>query len=141
MRKVERNDRCPCGSGLKYKRCCLPYHELIAWPPTPEALMRSRFSAYVVGHAQHLYRTTHPDNPAVKEVPQDRYLRETVAYCKDVEFIALTIHGTWEADESTMAQVEFTAQYITSGEAGAFSERSNFVLLADRWVYHSGREV
>ena len=23
MRKVGRNDPCPCGSGLKYKRCCL----------------------------------------------------------------------------------------------------------------------
>jgi preprotein translocase subunit SecA len=22
--KVQRNDPCPCGSGLKYKRCCLP---------------------------------------------------------------------------------------------------------------------
>ncbi|QQO18200.1 SEC-C domain-containing protein [Bradyrhizobium diazoefficiens] len=22
--KIGRNDRCPCGSGLKYKRCCLP---------------------------------------------------------------------------------------------------------------------
>jgi len=24
MAKVGRNDPCPCGSGLKYKRCCLP---------------------------------------------------------------------------------------------------------------------
>ncbi|WP_369523736.1 SEC-C metal-binding domain-containing protein [Novacetimonas hansenii] len=23
-RKVGRNDPCPCGSGLKYKKCCLP---------------------------------------------------------------------------------------------------------------------
>lgn len=25
--KVGRNDPCPCGSGKKYKRCCLPIHE------------------------------------------------------------------------------------------------------------------
>jgi tetratricopeptide (TPR) repeat protein len=25
--KVGRNDACPCGSGQKYKRCCLPLHE------------------------------------------------------------------------------------------------------------------
>src|ERR1700687_1888322 len=24
MQKVGRNDPCPCGSGKKYKRCCLP---------------------------------------------------------------------------------------------------------------------
>ncbi len=27
MNQIGRNDRCPCGSGLKYKRCCLSKHE------------------------------------------------------------------------------------------------------------------
>jgi protein O-GlcNAc transferase len=27
MAKVGRNDPCPCGSGKKYKKCCLPLHE------------------------------------------------------------------------------------------------------------------
>jgi len=27
MTNVGRNDPCPCGSGKKYKRCCLPLHE------------------------------------------------------------------------------------------------------------------
>src|ERR1700674_2951403 len=27
MAKIGRNDRCPCGSGQKYKRCCLPRDE------------------------------------------------------------------------------------------------------------------
>ncbi len=27
VRKVNRNDPCPCGSGKKYKKCCLPHHE------------------------------------------------------------------------------------------------------------------
>lgn len=103
--------------------------------------MRSRFSGYVVGDAQHLYRTTHPDNPAVKEVPRERYVEETIDYCKEVEFVKLTIQGTWEPDEDGVAMVEFTAEYIVDGGAGAFTERSNFVQLADRWVYHSGREV
>ncbi|HHQ4575443.1 SEC-C metal-binding domain-containing protein [Aeromonas hydrophila] len=22
MKKIGRNEKCPCGSGLKYKRCC-----------------------------------------------------------------------------------------------------------------------
>jgi len=26
-KKVGRNDPCPCGSGKKYKRCCLPKEE------------------------------------------------------------------------------------------------------------------
>ena len=32
MEKVGRNDPCPCGSGKKYKKCCLPLHqESSAW--------------------------------------------------------------------------------------------------------------
>lgn len=27
MGKLGRNQRCPCGSGRKYKRCCLPLHD------------------------------------------------------------------------------------------------------------------
>jgi len=35
MTKVGRNDPCPCKSGLKYKRCCLPKHEAEARAPRP----------------------------------------------------------------------------------------------------------
>jgi hypothetical protein len=30
MAKIGRNDPCPCGSGQKYKRCCLPREEAAA---------------------------------------------------------------------------------------------------------------
>ena len=30
MAKIKRNDPCPCGSGQKYKRCCLPRDEAAA---------------------------------------------------------------------------------------------------------------
>jgi tetratricopeptide (TPR) repeat protein len=30
MAKIGRNDPCPCGSGQKYKRCCLPHDEAAA---------------------------------------------------------------------------------------------------------------
>jgi hypothetical protein len=30
MTKIGRNDPCPCGSGQKYKRCCLPRDEAAA---------------------------------------------------------------------------------------------------------------
>ncbi len=30
MSKIGRNDPCPCGSGKKYKRCCLRQHEAAA---------------------------------------------------------------------------------------------------------------
>jgi tetratricopeptide (TPR) repeat protein len=44
MAKIGRNDPCPCGSGQKYKRCCLPRDEAaaaaerVAAPPPDAAL-------------------------------------------------------------------------------------------------------
>ncbi|MEW6591822.1 MAG: SEC-C metal-binding domain-containing protein, partial [Pseudomonadota bacterium] len=39
---------CPCGSGRLLEQCCARYHAGEA-APDAEALMRSRYSAYVFG--------------------------------------------------------------------------------------------
>ncbi len=53
---------CPCGSALPYGTCCAPW--LNGWAgnrhaPTAEALMRSRYSAYVMGLPDYLLATWH----------------------------------------------------------------------------------
>ncbi|MFG6303320.1 YchJ family protein, partial [Corynebacterium hesseae] len=52
--------RCPCGTGLTFGECCSRYH---AGTPAPsaEALMRSRFSAFVTGDEDYLLRTWDPE--------------------------------------------------------------------------------
>ena len=47
---------CPCGSQATYKECCGQYHSG-APAPTPEALMRSRFSAFVQNKTDYLMAT------------------------------------------------------------------------------------
>jgi len=42
MAKVGRNDPCPCGSGQKYKRCCLPRDEAAAQAIARAAAARAR---------------------------------------------------------------------------------------------------
>ena len=44
--------RCPCLSGSAYQDCCGPYHSGSADAPTAERLMRSRYSAFVLGDAE-----------------------------------------------------------------------------------------
>ncbi|HAU19042.1 MAG TPA: hypothetical protein DCS72_11975, partial [Marinobacter adhaerens] len=41
------NRNCPCGSGKSYSECCQPLHHGEA-ASTPEALMRSRYAAFVL---------------------------------------------------------------------------------------------
>ena len=53
------SDECPCGSGSPYRSCCEPFLDG-APAPTAEQLMRSRYTAFVRGNEDHLFRTWHP---------------------------------------------------------------------------------
>lgn len=62
-RKPGRNDTCPCGSGRKYKRCCLLRHEAGAATPELEGQVLDRLLAdaeAVVGHLQTLRQMCEP---------------------------------------------------------------------------------
>jgi hypothetical protein len=56
-------DACPCGSRRPYADCCRPLHEGLP-APDAEALMRSRYTAYVIGAYAYLRETWHPHAPA-----------------------------------------------------------------------------
>ena len=120
---------CPCGAGSTYAQCCEPFHDG-APAPTAEALMRSRYTAFVVGDEDYLFRTWHPST------------RPEGPYCHSgTQWTGLTIHetvGGGEDDETGL--VEFTASYRTGdGHGGvvadALSERSRFTRRAGRWLY------
>ena len=51
---------CPCGSGTGYMACCGPYLEGGQIPKTAEALMRSRYTAYVREEIAYLKDTLWP---------------------------------------------------------------------------------
>ncbi len=54
MAKVGRNDPCPCGSGQKYKRCCLPREEAAAAEAAAQAAAREREAEAALAAYDHL---------------------------------------------------------------------------------------
>jgi SEC-C motif-containing protein len=48
---------CLCGSGIEYQQCCGLFHSGEKIPATAEALMRSRYTAYVLRNAVYLQET------------------------------------------------------------------------------------
>lgn len=118
---------CPCGSGLTYNQCCRVYHDGKA-APTAQALMRSRYSAYVLGNGAYLHRSWHsstrPSKKSLMQFPTTTWL--------GLEIVR-TERGL-EAD--TQGMVEFIARYRTpvSGEE-VLHEISQFVHEAGRWYY------
>ncbi|KIA95051.1 YchJ family protein [Flavobacterium sp. PL02] len=53
------NSKCYCDTGLYFDNCCGLYLKNNQNAPTALALMRSRFSAYVIKNADYLLATTH----------------------------------------------------------------------------------
>lgn len=119
---------CPCGSGRPYADCCGRYHGGAA-APTAEALMRSRYSAYVLKLEDYLRTTWHPDT-----CPADLDLDSEPA----PKWLGLDVrrHQQTDADHAT---VEFVARWREAGKGRRLHETSRFERLADgRWVYVAG---
>lgn len=119
---------CPCLSGETYGGCCRPFHTGDASAPTAERLMRSRYSAFVVGDAAYLLRTWHPSTrPRSLELDPD------------VEWRRLEIAATSRGGMlDTQGTVEFRAHFRQGGKRGVQHERSRFVRKAGAWLYVDG---
>jgi uncharacterized protein YchJ len=111
---------CPCHSQKKYAECCQPFHQG-KLPPTPEALMRSRYSAYAMGLVDYILQTQNAGS--AEEIEQ---------FCKATIFKELKI---LEAKENT---VTFTAYLEQNGRDCSFTEKSTFEKVHGKWIYVKG---
>jgi SEC-C motif-containing protein len=100
--------------------------------PDAEALMRSRYSAFVLGDADYLRRTWHPDTcPAPLELDSSDQRR----------WLGLQVrqHRVLDADH---ALVEFVARSrVGGGSAQRQHERSHFIRIAGCWLYIDGEAL
>ncbi|BCL75504.1 hypothetical protein JHS3_12400 [Jeongeupia sp. HS-3] len=105
---------CPCGSGLAYALCCGRLHDGLA-AADAEALMRSRYSAYVYGLEAYLLASW---------APETRPVSLDLADEAPIKWLRLEVAGHWPDGDS--AEVAFTAYYKVGGRAERLSERSRF---------------
>ena len=113
---------CPCGEADEN---CARYHA--GEPaPTAEALMRSRYAAYVRGHIDYLVETA--------SGPSDR--AGIAARARDTIWRGLEIVATERGlAGDTDGIVEFIARGETRGVPFAQRERSRFRKANGRWTY------
>ncbi|WP_231490039.1 YchJ family protein [Pedobacter sp. Leaf170] len=118
---------CYCASGLEYANCCQPYHLNKSNAPTAEALMRSRYSAFVLANGNYLFETTHPSKR--KGNSADSYTKSA----KNTKWLKLEIVAA-EFDK-----VEFKAFYLNHNfQTEVLHEKSNFKLEDGKWYYVDG---
>jgi SEC-C motif-containing protein len=125
-RAIDDASRCPCDSGRRHGACCGPCH---AGTPAAdaEALMRSRYSAYVLQRADYLLASWHPSTR-----PQ------ALSFDDAPTWIGLQLRRHHVID-ATHAEVEFIARFrVGGGSARRMHERSRFVHEDGRWYYVDG---
>lgn len=125
-------ETCPCGSGRTYDECCGP---IIAGAPAPtaEALMRSRYTAFVVRQIDHIERTN------MKGVEDDFDRAHAEEMAAEVTWTGLNIvevSGGGENDET--GRVEFRAHFSRLGQDLSHHEAATFRREDGRWVYEDG---
>jgi SEC-C motif-containing protein len=134
---------CPCG-GASLATCCGPFLAGDALPPTAEALMRSRYTAYTQRNETYLRATWHPSTR-----PQDAILDPD----ENLRWLGLEIKSALrlrqrkaelphQPDSDT---VEFVARFKVGGRAHRLHETSRFLREPDpalggqvRWFYLDG---
>lgn len=118
--------QCPCGSRKSYHQCCQPYHLGNSLPNSPEALMRSRYSAFVCKQAQYLLTSWHPSTcPAELELDDSP------------EWLQLQVLSS--AQHGNNGEVHFRALHKTGTGIGFLEEHSEFIREGQRWYYLSGK--
>ncbi len=117
---------CPCESNKNYDQCCEPYIEGKMPAPSPEALMRSRYSAYVKVRPPYLRETLAPESRG------DFKESDVLDWAKQSEWLGLKIV---KAEGNS---VEFVAKYKTQGKVLEHHEVSTFRKEGNRWYFVDG---
>ena len=127
------DELCPCGSGNLYSRCCEPLHLGHRKAATAEALMRSRYTAFVKKLTDYLISTRHPDQ---RHLDSPLQLAETFRHTR---WLGLTILGKEKGEATdTTGYVSFAARYQDTQGENTLHERSLFRKEGDQWFYVEG---
>ena len=132
MARATHGTVCPCGgrpAGSPYRACCGRYTEHLADTPAPDAqaLMRSRYTAFVRGDAAYLQATWHASTRPLEVSPDEK-----------TRWLGLAIKRH-EPTGDDRALVEFVARYRIAGRAQRLHEVSRFVHEDGRWYYVDGQ--
>jgi SEC-C motif-containing protein len=122
-------DPCPCGRPAPYDACCGRWHSgpLHLQAPDAEALMRSRYSAFVKERAEYLQLTWHPSTRP----------GEPPTFEPGLRWLGLDVKRHQRTDDDH-ATVEFVARSKLGGRAHRLHETSRFVREGGRWYYVGG---
>lgn len=123
---------CPCGSSQVFETCCGPYlHGKPA--PTAEALMRSRYCAFVVGDLEYIEETSAGE---ARLAFNRGALKTSLTQTEWLGLQILDVQSGQAGD--TSGYVTFKVRFRESGRLFSQTERSEFRRVGAVWRYWKG---
>ncbi len=127
---------CHCKSGKPFAECCEPYIKGASKAPTAEALMRSRYSAYVLEDISYLGKTLHPkEREDFDEAGAAKWARE--ANWLGLEIVRTDQGGT----DDSKGEVEFKVSYKRHGSPCIHHELAEFRKSEGVWYFFDGKMI
>lgn len=113
-RTIDDDGACACGSGETYATCCRVMHRGGGVDRAPEATMRARFAAYVVGDAAYVVSSAHASSP---DRARASLLADAKRTMKNITFHAFTLTRSTPGRDSGEYFVTYEATF-TKGRRG-----------------------
>jgi SEC-C motif-containing protein len=124
---------CFCCSNQSFAECCEPLLKGEKEAATPEALMRSRYSAFCTKNLDYVVETTDP------QARHDMDKESTRAWMNDAQFSKLEVLAS--LSEGNKGSVEFKAYYRMNDQDHIHHEFSKFRKQSGVWYFRDGRVI
>jgi len=142
--RIGRNDPCPCGSGKKYKKCCLDREPAAASVPadiSPAELVQRRGQAFSAGDFAFIYDTYHPDSNFRAQFPDRQAYIAMGKNSLGWDFRIAQCRVLKEEVGAEDARVLFYLDTLYRGQREETFELSLFLLTDAGWRYHSSQKL
>ena len=133
------DDKCPCGSGKKYGKCCGPYLDGLRWPRDAKTLVRARFAAYRLQDWDFLNTTEHFDETPGETTCSLADLQEESA--RGASWSGLRIlDGGRDDDGYEFVEYEYKTEEPDEGERRV-EQRDYFATIDGKVYYTTGKDL
>ena len=126
-------NKCACGSNKKYEKCCGVYIDQGKHAPGPEALMRSRYTAYTKANIDYIENTM--SGKALHDFDKER----SKIWAEQSKWLQLKVIDSHDIDADT-GTVEFIAYYSMHDKPYHIHEISQFKREQGCWFYVDGKQ-
>lgn len=126
--------KCPCGTEKNYSECCEPFILGEKKPPSAEALMRSRYSAFAKNKLDYIKNSHH------KSTQKDLDMESVKAWAVNSTWLGLEILNTEKGTkEDHEGIVEFRCSFILNEKTSTHHELSTFIKENGDWFFVDGK--